>query len=510
MPSLNQGVKMRSGSGMVAALALGVWIASFGVIAKPQRPVWDGITPGDRLSEEWWAQKHEEVLDHIKANPDVGMILVGDSITQNYEKSKPPDENFQPTWQEFYAPRKALNLGYSGDTTENVLWRLDHGEVDGIHPAAAVVLIGTNNTGWRMETAERTEHGIDAVIAKLQEKLPQTQILLLGILPSGVAPRAVEANAEVDEYLAAKYGPASGTPGAIVTYLDIGSVFLEHGKLNESLFYDPRLPQHGKPLHPDTIGQRMMAEAIEPTLEHILSDSARTHLASLRDVNTALIPVPRLEMDSYDWYKRHAEILALQANLDPQVVLIGDSITHFWSGEPKSARVSGPEAWKEAFGGMRVLKMGFGWDRTQNVLWRLREGEFEGLQPKTVVINIGTNNLTGTANARSNSPDEIVAGILAIVDEVRKRSPESRIIVMGVFPRGLEAANDFRAPILKINELLGRALAGRPNTSLLDIGSQFLSPDGTLPTSMMDDGTHPTEAGYTVWAKALIEAGVRK
>ena len=499
---------MRLGKAMALTIVLGVTFIT--VTGRTQGPAWNGTTPTDRMGEDWWAQKHAAVLARIKANPDVGLIMVGDSITQNYEKSKLPDEDFQPTWQEFYAPRKALNLGYSGDSTENVLWRLDHGEVDGIHPAAAVVLIGTNNTGWRVETAEQTERGIDAVVARLEEKLPETRVLLLGILPSGVAPRAVEANLEVNRYLAAKYGPASGTTDSRLTYLDIGSIFFENGRLNEEIFYDPRLPQHGKPLHPDTVGQRRMAEAIEPTLEHILNDGARAHLATLRDVNTALIPVPRLELDSYDWYKRHEEELQLEKTLDPQVVLIGDSITHFWAGEPKEARVSGRKAWEALFGGLRVLNMGFGWDRTQNVLWRLREGEFEGLHPKTVVLNIGTNNLTGTANARINSPEEIVTGILAIVGEVRKRSPESWIIVMGVFPRGYAPGNDFRAPILKINELLGKALSIEGNTTFLDIGTRFLAPDGTLPTSMMDDGTHPTEAGYAIWAKALVEAGVRQ
>jgi lysophospholipase L1-like esterase len=501
---------MRAGRWIFIGLAIGLSLSFFARTGKPQGPVWDGTTPSDRMGEDWWAQKHAAVLARIKANPDVDLIMVGDSITQNYEKSKLPDENFQPTWQEFYAPRKALNLGYSGDTTENVLWRLDHGEVDGIHPAGAVVLIGTNNTGWRLETAQQTERGIDAIVAKLREKLPQTRILLLGILPSGVAPKAVESNLEVNRYLAAKYGPASGASGSRLTYLDIGSIFFENGKLNEAIFYDPRLPQHGKPLHPDTIGQHRMAEAIEPTLAKMLNDSAQAHLATLHEVNTALIPVPRLELDSYDWYKRHNEELALQKKLDPQVVLIGDSITHFWAGEPKSTRASGPKAWQVAFGGLRVLNMGFGWDRTQNVLWRLREGEFEGIHPKTVILNIGTNNLTGTANARSNSPEEIVQGILAIVAEVRERSPQSRIIVMGVFPRGYAPGDDFRAPILEINELLAKSLTGEPNTTFLDIGKQFLTPDGTLPVRMMDDGTHPTAGGYAIWAKALLEAGVRR
>jgi len=363
---------MRLGRAMAAIATAALGVTLIAVNGRTQGPVWNGATPSDRLSEGWWAQRHAAVLAQIKANPDVGLILVGDSTTQNYEKSEPPDENFQPIWQEFYAPRKALNLGYSGDTTENLLWRLDHGEVDGIHPAAAVVLIGTNNTGFRLETAEQTERGIDAVVATLQEKLPQTRILLLGILPSAVAPRAVEANLEVNRYLAAKYGPRSGAAGSRLTYLDIGSIFFENGKLNEAIFYDPRLPQHGKPLHPDTLGQRRMAEAIEPTLAQMLNDSPRAHLATLQEVNTALIPVPRLELDSYDWYQRHDAELALQKTLDPQVVLIGDSITHFWAGEPKSARVSGPKAWQEAFGGLRLLNMGFGWVQTQTVLFRLR------------------------------------------------------------------------------------------------------------------------------------------
>ena len=99
--------------------------------------------------------------------------MIGDSITNNYDKSRPPDENFLPTWQQFYAPRKALNLGFSGDTTAHVLWRINHGEVDGLHPKVAIVLIGTNNTGHG-DTAEETETGIDAVITELENRLPET------------------------------------------------------------------------------------------------------------------------------------------------------------------------------------------------------------------------------------------------------------------------------------------------------------------------------------------------
>jgi lysophospholipase L1-like esterase len=471
------------------------------------------VIPTDRLSESWWAERHAAVLDKVKANPDASLILLGDSITQNYEKADPPnskDENFQPIWQEFYAPRKALNLGFSGDATQNVLWRLDHGEVDGLHPKAVVLLIGTNNTGHLKESAAETEAGIDAVVARLKRKLPDTRILLVGILPSGVAPAAVANNLEINRYLAAKYGPKTGTAGSAVDYIDIGSIFFKEGELNTGIYYDPRLPQPGPPLHPDTVGQKLMAEAIEPELSAILGDGGQAHLESLQDVNTALIPVPRLEMDSYDWYARHREELAMQRKINPEVVLVGDSITHFWDGPPKDKRVAGPNAWKEAFGGLRVLNMGFGWDRTQNVLWRLRQGEFEGIHPRSIVLNIGTNNLVPTDHARNNTPEEIVQGILAVHRVLRSRAPQARIIVMAIFPRGSLPTNELRAPIAKINELLAPALANEPNTEFLDIGKGFLAPDGTIPVSLMSDGTHPTDEGYAIWAKALIEAGIRK
>ena len=461
-------------------------------------------TPAERLRETWWAERHARVLEQVKANPTAGVLFLGDSITQNYEKAKTPDENFQPTWQQFYATRGAINAGFSGDRTEHLLWRLDHGEVDGLRARAVVLLIGTNNTAIGQPAAE-VEAGIDAVIEKVREKMPQAAILLLGILPSDISERKTAADREVNQYLSNRYAVDPK-----VSYLDVAPVFYKAGRLDASIFYDPRLPRPGKPLHPDTVGQRLMAEAVEPTLARLLQDGARQHLATLTNVNTATIAVPRLEMDSYDWYERHKEVLAAKQQVQPRIVLIGDSITHFWAGIPKAHRISGPQSWEQAFGGIPTLNLGFGWDRTQNVLWRLAHGEFEGLRPQTVVLNIGTNNLTGTANARANTPAEVVQGILAILDVVRAQSPESRVIVMGVFPRGFAPGTPTRTAIAEVNRLLSAALSGREKTMFLDIGARFLDPDGTLPKSLMNDGTHPTEAGYQVWAKALVEAGVRR
>jgi lysophospholipase L1-like esterase len=464
-----------------------------------------GAVPADRLNESWWAERHKAVVEAARIHPDTQLLLIGDSITNNYDKATLPDENFQPTWKQFYEPRKALNLGFSGDTTANVLWRLDHGEVDGLHPRTAVLLIGTNNTSEHFDgTAEETESGIDAVIADLEERLPETNILLLAILPSDISSEKTERDLKVNEYLAACY---SENPR--VTYLDINSVFYKDDALDTSLFYDPRLPQHGKALHPDTNGQRMMAEAIEPTLVKLMGDAPQVPLTSITDINTAIIPQPRLELDIYDWYARHHAELDIQKKMKPRVVLIGDSITHFWGGPPKSTPENGPTSWQRVFGAMPALNMGFGWDRTQNVLWRLRQGEFEGLHPQWVVLAIGTNNLTGTSNARANTPKEIVEGIDAIRQEIRQRSPESHIILMAIFPRGSQPSDPLRKPIQETNRLLARRFGNDPSVTYLDIGSSFLAPDGSLPASMMPDGTHPSAAGYQIWADALVKAGVK-
>ena len=385
-----------------------------------------------------------------------------------------------------------------------MLWRLQHGEVAGLHPKVAVLLIGTNDTGVAGRNAVDTERGIDAVVADLEVRLPDTKILLLGILPSAISDAKSATDDAVNRYLARIYGV-----NPRVTYLDIGSIFLKSdGSLDAALFYDPRLPQHYKPLHPDTIGQHLMAEAIEPTLAHLMGDAPRLPIAAMTDVNTALIPVPRLEQDSYDWYARHQAELALTEDVKPSVVLIGDSITHFWAEPPGAARVGGRPAWRHAFGDGVVANLGFGWDRTQNVLWRLRQGEFDGMTPGWVVINIGTNNLTGSGNARANTPAETVAGVEAIVRQVQARSPGSRIVLMAIFPRGRSIESAYRGPILATNRLLARRFGRALGITYLDIGASFLTKDGTLPAALMPDETHPSETGYTIWADALIRAGV--
>ena len=218
--------------------------------------------------------------------------------------------------------------------------------------------------------------------------------------------------------------------------------------------------------------------------------------------NTACVPVGKLENDFYDFYQRHEAILKMKAEINPEIVLIGDSITHLWGGEPKEPNGNrGAESWQALFGGRRVLNLGFGYDRTQNVLWRIDHGELDGLKPKTVVIHIGTNNFSGTKNARANTPEEIAEGIQAVVERVQKKCA-AEIILMAIFPRGQLANDPIRGQIAEVNKRL-MALAKAPQVTVLDLTDKLTEADGSITREMMSDFLHPAAKGYAVWAEAL-------
>lgn len=154
------------------------------------------------------------------------------------------------------------------------------------------------------------------------------------------------------------------------------------------------------------------------------------------------------------------------------------------------------------FGNYRVLNLGFGWDRTQNVLWRLDHGELDGLHPRTVIIHIGTNNTSETKNARMNTAPEIVEGIRAICGRVRSKLPGAKIILMAIMPREESPAHPRRVLINEINRQL-EVFANTQKITLVDIGPKMLAPDGTLPKEIAKDFCHPTEKGYQIWADGI-------
>ncbi len=246
------------GCGLLAATGLAAPLRARTILAAE---------PISRMDLPWWRTRHQAKLKELAAAKPA-LIFLGDSITQNWEKSGPPEwQDFAPAWKRFYGDRNAVNLGFIGDTTASLLWRIRNGEVSGIAPKVAVVLIGANNLGRVHWSAEDTVAGIGAIIGELRKRLPDTKILLLGVLPSERSAWVTETTKDINQRLAAQY---KSVPS--VTYLDVSGIFMRGGVLNRSLFYDPLLTPPEPPLHPTAQGQTLMAQTMEPVLAAMLGD----------------------------------------------------------------------------------------------------------------------------------------------------------------------------------------------------------------------------------------------
>jgi lysophospholipase L1-like esterase len=215
--------------------------------------------------------------------------------------------------------------------------------------------------------------------------------------------------------------------------------------------------------------------------------------------NTALVPLTQnRDWQSYDWVVRHEQILALNkpGAFQTDVVFIGDSITHFWSGEPKAKRVAGKESWEKWIAPHHPINLGYGWDRTENVLWRLRHGEVAGLKPKAYVVLIGTNNLSGI-----NRVADTVEGVTEVCREIRRQTPQAKILLMAILPRGAKP-DATRQRVTDANKLL-KTQAPQIADAFVDVTDKLIEADGSILKETMGDYLHPTNKGYEVMGAAI-------
>lgn len=208
------------------------------------------------------------------------------------------------------------------------------------------------------------------------------------------------------------------------------------------------------------------------------------HVAEAKD-NTAIKPAPR----DQNWVKRHEGFVEIAKKGGVDLLFLGDSITDGWRG-------GGKAVWEKNFAPFKAANFGIGGDRTEHVLWRLQHGELVGIKPKLAVLMIGTNNLG------ANQDREIADGIKAIVDELHKQTPETKLLLLGIFPRGMKADDPARGRIKHINSIIAKLDDGQA-VKYLDIGDKFLEADGSLPKSIMPDALHPNAKGYEIWAEAI-------
>lgn len=215
--------------------------------------------------------------------------------------------------------------------------------------------------------------------------------------------------------------------------------------------------------------------------------------------NSAVRPEPR----DAKWVARHDGFVDIAKKGGVDVLFVGDSITDGWRNPPPRG---GKAVWDREFAPLRAANFGIGGDRTQHVLWRLQNGEAEGIQPKAIVLMIGTNN-TGFEPDKvtpRNTPPQVAAGVTAVVNTLRQKFPQAKILLLAIFPRGEKPDHPQRQQINEINRTIAKLHDGR-NVHFLDIGQKFLTADGTLTKEIMPDFLHPHEKGYEIWAAAIKE-----
>lgn len=237
-------------------------------------------------------------------------------------------------------------------------------------------------------------------------------------------------------------------------------------------------------VHPGDIGMKAYADTYEKLLREVLNEpkGKETTTRARRQYR---------EFPFYDWDERHRSILAANESHPPRHVLLGNSIVHYWGGIPSRWPSRGRTSWERDLQPAGFANMGFGWDRIENVLWRVYNGALQGFEAESVIIMIGTNNLADT------SDEDVCAGLVQLVQAVRERQPKARILLCGILPRA-----SYEDRILAINRSMA-SIATSAGVDYADLGGGLTDASGRIIPSLFVDGLHPNENGYELIATRL-------
>jgi lysophospholipase L1-like esterase len=204
-------------------------------------------------------------------------------------------------------------------------------------------------------------------------------------------------------------------------------------------------------------------------------------------------PAPRKKeypwMSVASWNQRHEAYVKRAKEGKCDLLFLGDSITEGWGHNA---------VWQKHYSPLNAVNLGIGGDTTENVLWRITNGELEGLAPKAAVVLIGTNNF----GLEGHAPDAVAKGVAAVVQTLRKKLASTRVLLLAIFPRDEKPGTETRNRIKKVNEQIAK-LDDRKNVRFLDLGPKLTQPDGSLSKDIAPDFLHLSEKGYQIWAEAM-------
>ena len=467
------------------------------------------VTPVAREEAEWQA-RHQAKLAEIVANSnrEYGVVFIGDSALANWETRNKYNWRY---WFSNGGKLRSLNLGFDGDGTEHALWRIANGELDGVKARLAVISLGRDCTRQPFADVPPADVviGVKAVLDAVQAKLPKTRVILHAALPVGKGAddparrRIAVANREIAKFC----------NGYSVIWFDPSQRFLTPDGVLARRLVAPDCRTFQQEAY-DIWGGALVQEVHEmfapargpyPKTQDAFVPPSSSDDLPRQAIGTAYVTstVKKREEGPFGdlwWLNRlhnRREQVVARKGKTVDVVMLGDSITHFW--EWRHA-----ESWKAFTAKYSAINCGYGGDTTQTVLWRAQNGELEGYEAKAVVLMIGTNNSYGL-----EPPEDIAEGIRQCLLTIRAKQPKAKVILHPIFPRGnadekSRAAHERqRANNEKVNVLI-RGLADGKDVLWCDFNAKW-TPDGGwgVPKELMPDGIHPSAAGYAIWRAAL-------
>lgn len=369
--------------------------------------------------------------------------------------------------------RPIINLGFSGNG------QLEEPLIDLINEIDARLYVldcMPNLVDFNKFPPAEIETRIRRSIKSLQEKHPGIPVLLVehscGL--SGVS---------IDTALSKKYKASSDLISSVFTQLKKEAIANIYLLTDEAIGFDLESTVDGT--HPNDIGMMKYAESYEKIIRDIFQETKGS-------ISTTQPIRQRRDNATYDFITRHEEVLRTVKEAQPKVVLIGNSITHFWGGKPESGINRGIASWNKYWAPLNTVNLGYGWDRIENVLWRVHHGELDGFRVEKIFINIGTNNLS-----INTSDEDIIEGLRHLLNAIKLRQPQSRIILSGIYPR-----RKLEDRIVALNKKV-EALAKQQQCEFADPGIKLLGADKKINEKLFSDGLHPNAEGYELLGNAL-------
>lgn len=390
------------------------------------------------------------------------IVVYGTSIAQGACASRPG-----MAWTSILSrklDRPLINLGFSGNG------RLEKEVIDLLTEIEAKIYILDclpNLDNIKLFDKEELTSRILTSVRRLREKRPGVPVLLTdhaGYTNDLITPGNRESYTLANQIQKEAFGQLKAEGYQDVYYLSKEEINLKLDDMVDGV-------------HPSDLGMAHYAEAYEKKLRLILKEP-------IGDASTTQACIQYREPGNYDWENRHRDILEINQSAPPKMVILANSIVHFWGGLPRTKLIREEASWENVFTPAGVRNYAYGWDRIENVLWRVYHGELDGFAAEKIVLMIGTNNL------HLNTDEEILEGLKMLVEAIKIRQPKSEIFLMGLLPR-----RKYEERIAKLNLQIAQ-VAGTANVTYGDLGVIFLNAEGTLEESLFSDGLHPNAAGY--------------